>query len=99
MSQTKADIAREYRGKREYKNMPTLKLARIMYNDHKLLFTNIEDARQRLRYIEGKSGAKQKVSVKSTVFVKEEARPLNPYNLPETFEDTRKPYKLPVLCN
>ena len=87
---TKADIARKYRA--ENPDMPTLKLARIMYNENKLEFKDVEDARSRLRYIEGKSGAAKKRYVKGSEFVKEEPRPYNPYNLPASDETIYEPF-------
>lgn len=94
---TKSDIARKWR--KEYPDMPTLKLARIMRDHHRLTFKDVEDARYRLRYIEGKAGDKQRKYVAKTEFVKSEARPLNPYNLPESYEVKREPFKLPLACN
>lgn len=81
----KSELAREYRNKHG-KEMPSLKLARIMYAENHLLFKDVEDARSALRYIEGKNGEKQKQGLgkdpsKTQFFVKEE-RPRNPYNLP-----------------
>ena len=87
---TKAQIARTFRKK--HPDYPTLKLARIMYKEHNLLFTNVEDARTTLRYIEGKKGAIERKYVKDSEFLKEEARPLNPYNLPQSDEDNYEPY-------
>lgn len=94
---TKVDIARKYRA--ENPDMPTLKLARIMYRDNNLKFKDVEDARFRLRYIEGKVGVANKKHVTGSEFVKEEPRPYNPYNLPESHQDERKPFKLPTACN
>ena len=86
---TKADLAREYREK--YGNaMPTLKLARIMYNDNPLLFSGIDSARTFLRSIEHKMGTKK--SIKKTIEMPE--RPRNPYNLPESDEAIYQPYEL-----
>ena len=93
---TKRQIARNYRD--EYgMEMPTLKLARIMYNKEKLTFINLDDARACLRGIEGKHG---KNSVK--VFdrhQKPEARSKNPYNLPVSYKENREPMVLPKACN
>jgi len=51
---TKANIARKFRD--EYgMEMPTTKLARIMYNANNLTFRDVEDARSVLRAIEGKN--------------------------------------------
>jgi predicted phosphodiesterase len=94
----KADLAREYR-KKHGGTMATKKLARIMYDENKLLFKNVEDARTRIRYIEGKQGKAMAKSVKSSDFYKEEARPYNPYNLPESHQEERIPFKLPLACN
>jgi hypothetical protein len=50
---TKTDIARRYRN--EYgMEMPSLKLARIMYAKESLSFRNVEDCRDAIRAIEGK---------------------------------------------
>src|SRR6478752_5181868 len=89
----KADLAREYR-KKHGSTMATKKLARIMYDENKLIFTDVEDARTRLRYIEGKQGKPQAKSVKSSEFYREEARPYNPYSLPESDETEYAPYNL-----
>ncbi len=92
---TKADVAREYREK--YPDMPTLKLARVMYNDkgNNKLFTNVEDARKKLRYIEGKAGKNsQNPVVKSSPFYKGDPRPFNPYSLPASDETNYTPFKL-----
>jgi hypothetical protein len=62
----KVDAAREYR-KKFGPEMPTHKLARILFKEQPLLFKNVEDARERLRYIEGKKGEffRKKVGDKS----------------------------------
>lgn len=86
----KTDTARSFRAGNP--KMPTLKLARIMYNEHKLLYKNVEDARLSLRYIEGKVGARLKKHVANTAFVKDEPRPYNPYKLPESDESEYEPF-------
>lgn len=86
----KAEIAREYRKK--YPDMPTLKLARIVYKEHNLQFTTVEDARSLLRYIEGKSGRKHKDKVADKSMFIEDARPYNPYSLPASDEDHYEPF-------
>ena len=74
---TKTAIARKYR--EEYGlEMPTLKLARIMYGKEKLTFKDVEECRTFLRAIEGKSWGKKPPNT-----LKVENRPKNPYNLPE----------------
>jgi len=101
---TKTNIARDYRRKHGMA-MPTLTLARIMYSENKEVFTNLEDARHWLRYIEGKTGKKKiKDLGKKTEFIMAEARPKNPWKLPESEESKYEPYtikakKLAVLSD
>jgi len=89
----KSNIAREYRAK--YPDTPTLKLARIMYAENNLKFSNLEDARSSLRYVEGKSGKKHRNKVINTSTYMEQARPYNPYNLPESDEEKYTPFVFP----
>ena len=85
---TKSDLARKYRD--EYgMDMPTLKLARIMYNENTLSFKNIEDARSFLRAIEGKMGSKKR-GIKATHVVPN--RHFNPYKLPDSDESSYEPF-------
>ena len=85
--------ASEYR-KRYGAEMPTLKLARIMYNETKPLFNSVDHARAILRYIEGKMGDKnRKQNPDKSLYVKGE-RPKNPYSLPPSDETSFEPYKL-----
>lgn len=85
---TKADIARQYRDKFGMA-MPTLKLARIMYEKESLTFKDVEDARRVLRGIEGKDGKSR--GIKATHKV-EGDRPRNPYNLPASDETIYEPF-------
>jgi predicted phosphodiesterase len=88
----KAQIAREYR-KKHGMEMPTKQLARIMYEDNKSVFTDLEDARGSLRYIEGKQGKSKKYkTVSLSEFFKEDDRPKNPYKLPESEESKYEPF-------
>jgi predicted phosphodiesterase len=93
----KIDIAIEYRKK--FPDMPTLKLARIMYAENNLSFTNVEHCRSSLRMIEGKCGKRNLKWLQNKDCVMQKNRPLNPYNLPESYEEQRDPYLLPVCCN
>jgi len=85
---TKVNLCAEYREKYGWE-MPTLKLARIVYNDNKLLFTNVERVRDILRGIEGKRGKSNRRIIKQV-----ENRPLNPYNLPSSDETIYQPFKI-----
>jgi predicted phosphodiesterase len=91
------DISREYRKK--FPDMPTLKLARIIYKENNLVFSNVDAARNSLRYIEGKLGNTNKKRVIKSEFYMNEARPKNPYNLPESHQEKREPFILPKGCD
>lgn len=86
---SKVNIAREYRKKYGWE-MPTLKLARIIFKENNLLFRDVEHARVALRAIENKLGKKN-----AHIITKEmPTRPKNPYNLPESDEAIYQPYDL-----
>lgn len=84
----KTKIAREYRDKHGI-DVPTAKLARILYDENNLLFSSTEDARERLRAIEGKKG-KSKGSTKVTHSYP--PRTTNPYKLPSSDEIPYEPF-------
>lgn len=91
---TKADVARKHRDKYGME-IPTLKLARIMYSKNKLLFKDVEGARSMLRYIEGKNGnILNRKSAKKIAphLIIETERPKNPYNLPKSEETDYTPF-------
>lgn len=91
---SKSDIARQYRLKYGLE-MPSSKLARIMFDENKLLFKDKENARSTLRRIEGKQGSEnlhKSEEYKKDFYVPE--RPKNPYNLPPADEEVYEPYKL-----
>ena len=92
---TKSDVARKYREEYGWE-MPTAKLARIMYSQNNLLFKDLESARLFLRYIEGKHGA---VTRKFKTIIQMPERPKNPYKLPESHQEKREPFVLPKVCN
>ncbi len=85
---SKTNIAEDYRNKYGWE-MPTLKLARIMYNDNPLLFSSAERARDTLRAIEGKQGGRGN-KIRKVV----EERPRNPYNLPQSEEHLYEAFEL-----
>jgi predicted phosphodiesterase len=89
----KADIAREYRLKYGM-NMPTLTLARIMYNENVEAFKNVDHARSSLRIIEGKSGKKMRSEIKDKSLYMTDERPKNPWKLPESEETKYEPFHI-----
>lgn len=93
----KSTTAREYRIKFG-PDKPIRALARILYDKNKLLYTNYEDARYYLKKIEGKTGEKmRKGTTDKSLYAP--PRPINPWKLPESFEEKRPPFRLPALCN
>jgi predicted phosphodiesterase len=89
----KADIAREYRIKYG-NNMPTLTLARIMYNENLEAFMSVDHARSSLRMIEGKSGKKMRSEIKDKSLYMTDERPKNPWKLPESEETKYEPFHI-----
>lgn len=88
----KLDIIRSYRDKYGM-DMPTLKLARIIYKENALLFKDVEQVRSYLRGIENKNGNNSKITHPHP------DRPRNPYNLPESYSKEPIVLKLPTGCN
>jgi len=91
-----ADIARMYRRKHG-NDMPTKTLAKIMYEENKAKFKDVERARYWLRYIEGKTGKSNKATNKEE-FVTED-RSKSPYTIPAPDSEDLKPYVLPLAFN
>lgn len=87
-----SQIARQYRDK--HPNMPSHKLARILYKKENAYFTSVENARDIIRYIEGKKGVKAKKANGVKEYIIDSARPINPYNLPPSDETRFEPFHL-----
>ena len=64
-----------------------------------MVFNNEESIRSALRNLEGQNGSLNRARNPDKSLYREDARPLNPYNLPESFAEERKPFKLPKSCN
>lgn len=99
----KCEIAKEYR-QRYGMQMPTLTLARLMYNENKEVFSCVDYARNSLRYIEGKTGKENRKLIKDKSMLLNGERPKNPWKLPESDESKYEPYilkakKLAVLSD
>lgn len=92
----KTDIIREYL--RKYPDYPNAKLARIIYKENPLVFTTVDVIRGLVRRVQGKGG-KDHIYKVNKEFYRTEDKPINPYNLPESHQDERPPFKLPTACN
>lgn len=84
---------------RQYPDFPNLKLARVIYNEHNLLFKDVETVRTTIRALQGKKGKAYKMKHAHYGLVSDESKPYNPYSLPETYEEKREPFTLPKACN
>lgn len=89
----KYEIAIEYREKYGMQ-MPTLTLARIMYNENVELFKDVDSARTFLRYLEGKTGKRKRNGIANKNYLMNGERPKNPWKLPESEEAKYEPYIL-----
>lgn len=88
------DCCRMYRDKYGI-DFPTSTLAKVIYEENKLLFRDKEDARLALRYLEGKAGSRNYRSyTKSSKYFMEKNRSSNPYALPESEETNYDPFIL-----
>lgn len=87
----KTEIAKGFRLKYGIE-MPTAKLARIMYNEHPECFTTVESARTLLRRIEGKSGEKERKNITDKSLFISENRYSKPYSLPKSDEESFEPF-------
>lgn len=89
---TKVELAKQLRT--EFPDKPTKALGRILYDRNKLSFKSAEDARKVLLHIEGKMGkSSKKAAIRSGSYMAE-ARPSNPYKLPESDETIYEPYRI-----
>jgi predicted phosphodiesterase len=93
----KVDIAISYR-KQYGMEMPTIKLARIMYEKERMSFNSLDHARSTLRALENKFGKNNEQVAKEKQMQYPE-RPRNPYNLPKSYKEDREPFRLPLACN
>ena len=76
-----------------YPDYPNKKLARMFYAENPLLYTNEEVVRNAIRKLLGQSGPK----IRQDKSLYMDSKPLNPYNLPESFECDYSPFDL--KCN
>ncbi len=90
----KTQVCRDYLKK--YPNYPNLKLARIIYSENNLLFKDVEQARSAIRKLTGNNGKRSRGYDNN---FKTDPKPLNPYNLPESYEEKREAFVLPKACD
>jgi len=77
----------------DFPNLPNLTLAKMIYKDNKLLFTDIDAVRSAIRYHKGSLGTKNLRKLKSDKFLSKEKQQKK-YNLPEAIETDYQPFKI-----
>ena len=89
---TQLDLCARFR--REFRKMPTLTLAKLIYKHHPKKFMSVEAARRCLLTIEGKGSKRDRARMvkKYPDLIKTEARPRNPFeDLPKSDRKDRTP--------
>lgn len=92
----KHEIVREYL--KRFPNHADLTMAKKIYAENSLLFTNVEGVRTTIRSIKGKA-TRQGKELKDKSMYTEKTYDTNPYKLPQTEEEVRHPYILPKADN
>lgn len=94
----KIEVIESYREKYGW-DMPSKKLARIIYEKEPLLFNSADTIRTYLVKIEGKGRTPNKGGGNFKIRKEMPNRPKNPYNLPDSYSEERLPFILPKSCN
>jgi predicted phosphodiesterase len=89
----KRDLAEEACAK--HPQSPSLTLAKKIYKENPELYTNLEDARYFIRMVRGKAGDLQRKKATDKTLFDKGPRPLDPFGLPESFMEVKKPFKIP----
>lgn len=91
------DIAKQYL--KRFKKSSNLLIARLLCQDHPLIFDTVDNARQVVRYYRGASGNRNRGYLKDRDYIRpiEEAmeKKYNPFGLPDAVADDWTPVSLP----
>jgi predicted phosphodiesterase len=80
---------------KKFPKTPILTLAKKIYSENPLEFTDVEAVRDTLRYYTGTKGKKEREKVKTKELLRELTYTYNPFDdIPESFEEIREPYVL-----
>jgi predicted phosphodiesterase len=83
---------------RQFPDTPTMTLAKKLYKENVELYKDVEEARLCVRIVRGKAGDYQrKHSVDKSLYKKEDGK-LNPFELPPSHAEHKRPFKLPKAC-
>lgn len=97
MENINSDVVREYLEK--YPDLPSLTLARFIYNENKEVFKSIESVRSSVRYYRGASGIHLLNALPNRRFVREKQKPYNPFALPDSDEREFESFIIPKTFN
>jgi predicted phosphodiesterase len=78
----------------DYPDMPSLTLARMIYFDHPMEFTSVQNARSIIKFHRGKSGDRNRRVLKNKKYVKHERGSYAPYAMPKSEVTERKVIRL-----
>lgn len=81
-------IVKEYLTK--FPTLPSLTLAKKIYNENKFQFSNIEAVRSHVRLYRGKHGDENRKELKNTQFLNQNIE----FKMPESYAETFEPYEI-----
>lgn len=88
------EIVKKYLEK--YPMMPSLTIAKLVYNENPKVFRGVENARNLIRYYRGRSGKKCRSELGTRDFLLPAPTKENPYSLPEFDSTNYTPYHVPA---
>lgn len=94
MARSKGELIREYLTK--YPDLPSHSMAKMIYNNHNLLFKNTESARTSIRYCRGQAGTVKRKSLLDKTHMKELTYDSNPLKFPASHEQKTKIFNWPI---
>lgn len=86
---TSGDVSKEYCER--WPDLPTMTLAKKLYNENREVYRSLEAARTRIRYYRGQSGSENRASTKDKSSFKPLAYKYNPFDLPESHAENYDP--------
>ena len=81
----------------EFPELPSLTLAKLIYKNNPVLFTDVEFVRNKIRTYRGSRGVHNRNALQDRRYYREIQAPYNPFELPESDEMEFEPYNLPDL--
>ena len=91
------DITKQYL--KRFKSTSSLQIAKKLVDEHPLIFGNLEQARDAVRYYRGASGQSNRKKLQDTEFIRTledaMAKKYNPYGLPNAVSEEWSPVSLP----